>query len=86
MAVAKTIAESASEKAAASALLVSKRDIVVIPLFKSGRDRERAQAMRPAGLAGTIAAAMTIAEKAKAAMAASALLAFESDIFLFPLT
>tara|TARA_R110002072_G_scaffold15856_41_gene62973 strand:+ start:1795 stop:1926 length:132 start_codon:yes stop_codon:yes gene_type:complete len=43
--------------------------------------------MKPVGLAGTIAAAMTMAEKARAAMAAKALLMVLNDmmlILLFP--
>ena len=75
MAVAKKAAEMASEKAAAKSLLLLS-ELNIVPFLREALCVVGAgdQAMRPAGLAGTMAAAMNIAETLRAKTAATALL------------
>lgn len=71
MAVAKTIAETISEKAAAKSLLEDVEGIGVGPFNTGALPSD--QTSSPVGLAGRIAVAMTSTERVKAAKAASVL-------------
>lgn len=85
MAVAKKIAERASENAAAKSLLLFS-EVNIISFLQVCAVLLRLQAMKTEGLAGTIAAAMQTAETAKAKTAARArLLAYSKfDIWVSP--